>query len=234
MWHFPSFESSLPGLGCHSCFRRQKILNKAHPLAHRTVSYCWIGLLPSGILYWLSSRLAAPKVFEHLQLLPNGIWQPSSLCDRRSVHFSVLLVKLVLILFLFSENTSGFWLQGRNCVNGCCEHPAHDTPHGVLLCLEIPVGRSRRFILFSRWTAEFMRQLSAILPPFSCISIKEALVIIVQRHYSPFLQRQLRAIQAKNSIRISQLNHLVSACFAGIISSSLSSSACCLEMHSLL
>lgn len=145
-----------------------------------------------------------------------------------------MLVKLVLILFLFSENRSGFWLQGSNCVNGCCEHPVHDTPHGVLLRLEIPVGRSRRFILFSRWTAEFMRQLSAILPPFSCISIKEALVIIVQRHYSPFLQRQLRAIQAKNSIRISQLNHLVSACFAGIISSSLSSSACCLEMHSLL
>lgn len=88
------------------------------------------------------------------------------------------------------------------------------------------------FILFPRWTAKFIRELSAVLPPFSCIYIQEALVIIVQRHYSPFLRRQSRAIQAENYIRTSQLNHLVPACFT--LSFPQAFSACCLEIQSLL
>lgn len=183
---------------------------------HTTASYCWVGFLPSGVIYWLSSHAASrpSKVFEHLQLLPNGIWQQSShgmhfvINDLFShhIHFSVFLVKLVLILFLFAGNKSGFccravivkWLQRAHCSWG-----KGLTPRGVLLSHKIPVGRSGMFIFFSRWTAKFIRELSAILPPFSCIYIKEALVITLQRHYSPFFQRQLRAVQAKNYIRIS-------------------------------
>jgi len=64
-----------------------------------------------------------------------------------------------------------------------------------------------------------MRELSVSLLPFSCFYRKEALGITVLRHHSPFLQRQLREIQAKNYIRVNWLNHPVSARFRVIISS---------------
>lgn len=66
------------------------------------------------------------------------------------------------------------------------------------------------------WPTALIREL--YLPPFSCIYTMENFGIIVLRHFSPSLQRQLRAIQTKNDIRVSYLNHPVSASFAVSIS----------------
>lgn len=116
----------MPGLGCQPYFRRLTVLNtKAHPLA------LFVGLFHiAGLVYYFQELftgshqemllLDLPK---SLQLLPNGTGQEIShgihfvIKDlfSRHVHFSVFLVKLVLILFLFAKNKSGFWLQGSNC-----------------------------------------------------------------------------------------------------------------------
>lgn len=95
------------------------------------------------------------------------------------------------------------------------------TPQKVLLCHNILVGKSSVVLLglgvwVFLWPTALIREL--YLPPFSCIYTMENFGIIVLRHFSPSLQRQLRAIQTKNDIRVSYLNHPVSASFAVSIS----------------
>lgn len=106
----------LPWAGMSVQLQKTDYLKQLKPIL---LQFRVAGLLPSWVICWLSSRPAFSrhcKVFEHLQLLPNGIWQENShRIAKHHIHFSVFLVRRMLIFFIFAENKSAFWLQGGNC-----------------------------------------------------------------------------------------------------------------------
>lgn len=112
------------------------------------------------------------------------------------------------------------WLQWKKKKNDCSWKKKPNSSEGIT----VPQHTYRKvkcgFVGFGclgfLWPATLIREL--YLLPFSCTYTKEAFGIAVLRHFSPSLQRQLRAIQAKNDIRVSYLNHPVSASFAVSIS----------------